>query len=240
MTAALCDQAHPYPDVEAAALELLERHGSALMATARRFAGSREDAEDAFQRGVEILLTKAPVRDGRLIPTDELVPWVRTVVKHEAWAIARRRWRAAPVVDDGEPPEPRSEPGLTADQAEHIDRLRLGAEALRELKPQEARALLLKAEGYTYKQIQERTGWTYTKVNRCLTEGRASLRRRVAAIEAGERCAELATAIEHVGELGERERGALRAHMRTCLACRARLRSLREHDAAAAHRARAA
>jgi hypothetical protein len=30
------------------------------MATARRFAATLEDAEDAYQRGVEILLTKAP------------------------------------------------------------------------------------------------------------------------------------------------------------------------------------
>src|SRR5437016_5381001 len=46
------------------------------------------------------------------------------------------------------------------------------AEALGRLKPQEIRALVLKARGYSYREICEITGWTYTKVNRCLTEGR--------------------------------------------------------------------
>jgi hypothetical protein len=35
---------------------------------------------------------------------------------------------------------------------------------------QEVRALVLKAHGYSYKEIAETTGWTDTKVNRCLTE----------------------------------------------------------------------
>ena len=29
-------------------------------------------------------------------------------------------------------------------------------------------------EGYSYAEIQELTGWTYTKVNRCMAEGRKS------------------------------------------------------------------
>ncbi len=169
-------------EIEPAALALLQRHGAAIMATARRFAATPEDAEDAYQRGVEILLTKAPTT-----AEEELVPWLRTVVKHEAWALRRQRERAAPVADDGEVPEPPSEVALTHDQAERLDRLRLGAEAMRQLKPQEVRALLLKAEGYSYKQIQDITGWTYTKVNRCLTEGRKAFLERVAGIEARRR-----------------------------------------------------
>ena len=162
-------------EIEPAALALLQRHGATIMATARRFAATPEDAEDAYQRGVEILLTKAPTT-----AEDELVPWLRTVVKHEAWALRRQRQRAAPVADDGDVPEPPSEAALTHDQAERIDRLRVGAEALKQLKPQEIRALVLRAEGYSYKQIQEVTGWTYTKVNRCLTEGRKAFLERVA------------------------------------------------------------
>ena len=146
-------------EIEPAALALLQRHGAAIMATARRFAATAEDAEDAYQRGVEILLTKAPTT-----AEEELVPWLRTVVKHEAWALRRQRQRAAPVADDGVVPEPPSDAAATHDQAERLDRLRIGAEALKQLKPQEIRALVLRAEGYSYKQIQELTGWTYTKV----------------------------------------------------------------------------
>src|SRR5436853_3082820 len=69
--------------IEPAALALLARHSAGLLATARRYSICPQDAEDAYQRGVEILLTKAPsTRE------DELLPWLRTVVKHEAFAVA--------------------------------------------------------------------------------------------------------------------------------------------------------
>lgn len=211
-------------ELEPAALALLQRHGAAIMATARRFAASPEDAEDAYQRGVEILLTKAPTT-----AEEELVPWLRTVVKHEAWALRRQRQRAAPVADDGEVPEPGSDPTHTHEQAERLERLRLGAEALGQLKPQEVRALLLKAEGYSYRQIQEITGWTYTKVNRCLTEGRKAFRERVAAIEAGSECEQLAPLLSRLadGEATAADLTALRPHLRTCLSCRESLREFR-------------
>jgi DNA-directed RNA polymerase specialized sigma24 family protein len=45
-----------------------------------------------------------------------------------------------------------------------------------ELKPQERLALFLQGQGYSYAEIQRLCGWTYTKVNRCLAEGRERLR----------------------------------------------------------------
>ena len=218
-------------EIEPAALALLQRHGATIMATARRHAATPEDAEDAYQRGVEILLTKAPTT-----AEDELVPWLRTVVKHEAWALRRQRQRAAPMADDGEVPDPPSEGALTHDQAERLDRLRLGAEAMRQLKPQEVRALLLKAEGYSYKQIQDITGWTYTKVNRCLTEGRRAFLERVAGIEAGSECERLSPLLSKLvdGEAEPQDLTKLRPHLRTCLTCRAALREYRSAPATAA------
>ena len=47
-------------EIDEAALRLLARHGGQFLATARRHAVTPEDAEDAYQRGIEILLTKAP------------------------------------------------------------------------------------------------------------------------------------------------------------------------------------
>ena len=44
---------------------------------------------------------------------------------------------------------------------------------LAKLKPQERQALGLLALGYSYREICELTGWTFTKVNRCLAEGEA-------------------------------------------------------------------
>ena len=218
-------------EIEPAALALLQRHGATIMATARRHAATPEDAEDAYQRGVEILLTKAPSTS-----EDELVPWLRTVVKHEAWALRRQRQRASPVADDGEVPDPPSESALTHEQAERLERLRLGAEAMRQLKPQEVRALLLKAEGYSYKQIQDITGWTYTKVNRCLTEGRRAFIERIAGIESGSECERLSPLLSKLvdGEAGADDLTTLRPHLRTCLTCRAALREYRSAPATAA------
>src|SRR5204862_7737916 len=133
-------RARPRParaEIEPAALELVRRHGAQIMSTARRYAASPEDAEDAYQRGLEILLTKAPSTS-----EDDLVPWLKTVVKHEAFALRKQRWRTPPVsaVVDDSGDEPAGEPAAldtTEDEAERHERLRLGAEALGRLKPQE-------------------------------------------------------------------------------------------------------
>ena len=211
-------------EIDEAALRLLARHGAQILATARRHAVTPEDAEDAFQRGIEILLTKAPsTRE------EELVPWLKTVVKHEAWALRRQRERHSPVTDDGELRDRPAPTAVTHEQAERLERLRLGAEALGQLKPHEVRALRLKAEGFSYREICAMTGWSYTKVNRLLTEGRRAFLRRVSGIERGAECARYEPLLSALadGEASSEQLTILRPHMRTCLSCRARLREFR-------------
>ena len=176
------------------------------------------------RRGAEILITKAPTT-----AEDELVPWLKTVVKHEAFSIRRQRERAAPVTDDGELRDPAAPSGTPHERSERYERLRQGAEALGRLKPQEVRALLLKAEGYSYEEICSITGWTYTKVNRCLTEGRRAFVQRLAQIETGSECERLLPLVSLLadGEASAEDLTALRPHLKTCLACRARLREFR-------------
>jgi RNA polymerase sigma factor (sigma-70 family) len=218
-------------EAEPAVVALLRRHGGRLMSVARRYSACVEDAEDAYQRAVEILLTRAPSTDPA-----ELLPWMKTVVKHEAFAVGRQRAR------HGTPSElEKIEPlvGLAAspaELAERRDRLRLGAEALRRLKPQEVRALLLRAEGLSYREICAATGWSYTKVNRCLSEGRESFLARVAGIEGGDECRRLAPLLSALadGEASPEDLGLLRTHLGGCLACRARLREYRRAPARAA------
>ena len=210
---------------------VIERHGPAILRTARRYARTPEDAEDDYQRGVEILLTKAPD-----IPEPELVPWGKTVVKHEAFAIRRQGGRVALGAEqsfDGES-DGAGDRHLTAvpgpdEQAERLERLRTGAEAMGQLKPQEVRCLVLLAEGYSYKQIQEVTGFSYTKVNRCLTEGRQTFLRRIEGIESGEECRRLEPALSALadGEADADDLAAVRRHLRGCLACRGTLRDFR-------------
>jgi RNA polymerase sigma factor (sigma-70 family) len=211
-------------EIDAAAVALVARHGAQILATARRYAATPEDAEDAYQRGLEILLTRAPSAS-----EDELVPWLKTVVKHEAFALRRQHKRDSPLTDDGHLGDRPTPPAVTHDQAERYERLRQAAEALRQLKPQEIRALQLRAEGYSYREICQITSWTYTKVNRCLTEGRRSLAVRLAGIEGGIECAKLAPLLSALADddASADQLGLLSRHMHTCIACRGRLRSLR-------------
>jgi RNA polymerase sigma factor (sigma-70 family) len=224
----------PREQVEPVALELVRRYGGDIMATARRYSASREDAEVAYQRGLEILLTKAPSTSA-----DVLVPWLKTVVKHEAYSLHRQRERAgqatAPELLAGAASAARSaggagDPASPHEQAERLERLQIGAEALGRLKPQEIRCMLLLAEGHSYKQICEITGFSYTKVNRCLTEGRRSFLRGVERIESGAECERLAPLLSALadGEATARDMATLRPHLRTCLSCRAALRDARE------------
>jgi RNA polymerase sigma factor (sigma-70 family) len=211
-------------EVEQAAMLLVARHGSSVLATARRYAATPEDAEDAYQRSLEILLTKAPTTREQ-----ELLAWLRTVVKHEAFALRRQRDRHSPVTDDGELRDRPAPAAVTHEQAERLERLRQGAEALGHLKPHEIRALVLKAEGFSYREICAMTGWSYTKVNRLLTEGRRAFLRRVSGIQRGAECARYEPLLSALadGEASAEDLALLRPHMRTCLSCRAALREFR-------------
>jgi len=210
-----------------ATLRLIERHGAQVMRTARRYAVTPEDAEDAYQRAVEIMLTKAPD-----IPDAELLPWLKTVVKHEAFAMRRQEERSALGVDGSLDGASEAEAAIAApvpspiEQTERFERLRVGAEAMRHLKPQEIRAMALLAEGYSYQQICDETGWTYTKVNRCLAEGRQSFLKRVAGIESGAECQRLEPKLSAFadGEATDEDLTVLRRHLRRCMACRVTLR----------------
>lgn len=150
---------------------------SSFRRTARRFSLTPEDADDALGRAVEILLSKAPE-----LEPGPLTAWMHVVTKREALAIGRsnRRTRRAAGPGGAEPLDPDMLPsrhGEPDQLLEHRERVAKAAERLAALKPQERRALALFAAGCSYAEIQAITGWTYTKVNRCMAEGRAALRR---------------------------------------------------------------
>ena len=211
---------------EALVLELVGSQADSLLRVARRYSMCADDAHDAYQRGLEILMRHA----ARLDP-ERAAGWLHTVVKHEALAINRSRRR---IVGFSEVDLDALESRTSASPEEHVlasDRVARSAEALHGLKPQEVRALWLKALGHSYEQICEATGWTYTKVNRCLAEGRKSFLERYAGIESGQECERLAPTLSAFvdGEADAAQTVALRAHLRQCLACRAAVRGL--HDA---------
>jgi RNA polymerase sigma factor (sigma-70 family) len=231
------------PDAAAArkraAVETYVGNEAALRRTANRYSICADDAEDALQRGLEILLRKAPTDDPR-----ELIRWTQTVVKHEALAVRRERERilagpAAAAVQEGADDWVAllpAEGAGPAEQAERHEAVARGREALQALKPQELRALTLLAEGYSYAEISEITGYSHTKVNRCLAEGRERFRKIVSRSEGGQRCADLRPAISAFcdGEASKAEVATLREHLRACGRCRATLRAYRAAPRAAA------
>jgi RNA polymerase sigma factor (sigma-70 family) len=223
-----------------AAVELIARDGPELRRTARRYSFCEEDAEDAYQRALEILLVKAPSDRPR-----DLIRWTKTVVKHEALAIRRNRERllgmgAPPAVDDeweNNPADLVSSGGDSPEErAEGHELVARSREALRSLKPAELRSLTLLAAGYSYAEIGEITGFSQTKVNRCLAEGRERFRRLLSRSEDGSRCAEMGPLLSAFcdGETSAEEAAAVRAHLQACAGCRATMRAYRSAPAAVA------
>ncbi|MBS1888051.1 MAG: zf-HC2 domain-containing protein [Actinobacteria bacterium] len=222
-----------------AAVETFAQQEASLRRAALRYSICADDAEDALQRGLEILLTKAPSGDAR-----ELVRWTHTVVKHEALAVRAERERllAGPAAATTEPgredwvamlPAEVAGPAERAERHEAIERSR---EALATLKAPELRALGLLAEGYSYREIAAITGFSTRKVNRSVAEGRERFRRFLLRREGGARCAELAPVLSAFadGEAAATDVATLRDHLRTCGHCRRTLRAYRAVPGAAA------
>jgi len=151
-----------------AAVSVLDAHALSLRRTARRVSLCQDDADEALQRATLILLTKAPPH-----PPRRLAGWMHVVTRREALAVRRERERllgaeVGEALPSGAP--------CPAERAERRERSRDRIRSLSRLKPDERRALVLKGQGYSYREICGMTGWTYTKVNRCLAEGRSRLR----------------------------------------------------------------
>ena len=142
-------------------LDLIATHADSLLRTARRYSLCADDAQDAYQRSLEILMRHA----GRL-DAERAGGWLHTVVKHEALAINRSRSRLVAGDEvDFDAIEVRTAPS-PEDRVLAFEQVARSAEALQRLKPQEVRALWLKAMGNSYQEICDATGWTYTKVCR--------------------------------------------------------------------------
>lgn len=205
-------------------LAVVGAHAGSLLALARRYSLCADDAHDAYQRALEIFLRRADSVDPA-----RAAAWLRTVVKHEALAVRESRQRiVGPAEVDLDRAEARDL--LPVDErAAAAERDGRSAEALARLKPQEVRALVLKAHGYSYREISEITGWSHTKVNRCLTEGRRAFLKRFADIEAGRECGRWAGVLSALadGEASPSDVAAVRPHLRHCPPCRARLREFR-------------
>ncbi len=151
-----------------------------LLAIGTRNCPSIEDAEEALQDAFILFINHFNPASGA-----PALAWITLTLKRRCWACYRRQQ----LLQRQQPTAPTSET-TTNRQEELIDPSRLPDELaavaadvsdarqrLTTLKPDERRALSLLAIGYSYREICNLTGWTYTKVNRCISEGRARLRK---------------------------------------------------------------
>ena len=217
------DAAPSAPAAEARVRALLARHGPALLRVARQVSLCHDDALDAFQRGLEIY-----VRRLETIDTATEAAWLKVVIRHEALAIRRSRTEGLAEADVDADAALAASQRSVEDQVLSGDRVSRSAEALRGLKPDEARALMLKAHGLSYDEIARHCGWTYTKVNRAITEGRRRFMEVYGSLEAGEECERYAPVLQALaaGTATSEQLVEIRPHLRHCTACRATVREL--------------
>lgn len=164
------------------AAHLHRRYYGYLLSIAYRHAINQWDAEEALQEALASFV--------RAFDPDSGAPplaWLTLTLKRECW---RKRRREQLELRAGQETERGSEeagvvmeliPSRGASLEERATgsldaQRRLGA-----LKPDQRTALCLLGAGFSYKEIAARKGWTYSKVNRCVREGRAALRELAAA-----------------------------------------------------------
>jgi RNA polymerase sigma factor (sigma-70 family) len=159
--------------------QLLRTEHRRLMSQARYHSRRTEDAEDALSDACVQFLR---FYDGGA--DDHALRWMMLVTKRCAWAIRRKamaresRYRVIAPDRDDEPADANI-PDIGIGPAGSVERAEETAKVLsliEQLKPDERTALILLGLGCTYKEICELRGWSNTKVNRCISEGRARVR----------------------------------------------------------------
>ncbi len=199
-----------------------------LIRFASRYTRSVHDAEDAYQRAMEIALTRAPVTEPR-----RFMAWLHTVLRNEALAVAGARRREGPGVeaDVAEAYENHLEDAVAVDAvAEWRERYRSIQDGLAALTEAQRVCLMLQTAGASYARIHEITGFSLRKVERSVLEGRRGLAAWELRLVSGEACERLDGAIARVAaaQASAGDARGVSRHVRHCGHCRALLRSRRE------------
>jgi RNA polymerase sigma factor (sigma-70 family) len=165
------------PQVRRLAAELYATKRDYLLAIARKNAHTEADAEEALQEAFVSFIAKFDPDRGA-----PPLAWLTLTLKRQCWRQRREahldRHCGQEAERGGEEPGSFIEAltNLEPDPAERVIDRDEGRRRLARLKPDERTALGMRATGLSYAEIGERRGWTYTKVNRCLVEGRTALR----------------------------------------------------------------
>ena len=143
-------------EAEALVVATIQKHADALLRVARRFSLCADDAADAYQRALEIFLRHSTTLDVENVPG-----WLFTVVRNEAHTVRDQRQRVLGRDEvDFDLIEARHAPS-PEDRALSFDTVARSAEALQRLKPQEVRALWMRASGRSYAEIASECGWRF-------------------------------------------------------------------------------
>ena len=163
-------------EVAELAAELYRERRGYLLTIACRHATSRADAEEAMQEAFAAFVRAYD--PGRGAPP---LAWLTLTMKRECW---RKRRDAHLDRRAGQEAERGGEdfgfvmeslPSRSADLEERIAERDEARRRLADLKPDQRTGLGLLGAGFSYREISRLRRWTYTKVNRCITEGRAAL-----------------------------------------------------------------
>ena len=163
-------------EVQELAVALFEEHAGYLMAIATRNAGgSVPVGEEALQEAMIAFL--GAFDPGRGAPP---LAWLTLTLKRECWRRYRRErfdrhvgWEIGEDDEYASMLEQLPSPGESLE--DRLAGLHEGRQSLARLRPDQRTGLGLFAAGFSYKEIAARQGWSYTKVNRCMREGRAAL-----------------------------------------------------------------
>ena len=153
----------------------VERDWASLVRFAGQFTHNTQDAEDAVQTAWMIAARRPDV------PSAGARPWLLTVIRHEAYRTRRRAAHEFAVDDVDMLSRLHGTHAVLHAPGPEADALLDVRAALAACRADERRVLIVRAGGWSYDAIADRLGWSYTKVDRSLKEGRARLRALVAA-----------------------------------------------------------
>jgi DNA-directed RNA polymerase specialized sigma24 family protein len=137
-----------------------------LLGIARRNSAREADAEDALQEAFAAFIASFDPDCGA-----PPLAWLTLVLKRACWrARERRAIDVEPLALAEVMTAERLDPAVPVGEYDEARR-RLGA-----LKADERKAIVLHGAGFAYGEIGTWCGWSATKVNRCLYEGRRALK----------------------------------------------------------------
>jgi len=215
--------AQPTDEDRRRAVCLVMGRATVLIRYASRYVQCVDDAEDAYQRAMEIALTKAPTTEHA-----RFLAWLYTVVRNEAIAVAkeRSRQRLGRIEDAAQTADATANDHSPERSAEWRERYRAVQDALGSLSEQQRTCLMLQSAGMSYGQIAESTGFSHRQIERAISRGRSRLHAWEDKLESGAACNELQPALERVvaREASDLEIHRVGRHVRVCTGCRLSMR----------------